>query len=230
MLSNHLKLAFRNANRQKGYSITNILGLAAGMAVCLLIFLVVRFETSFDRFHLKKDHIYRVVSLFKEPQGDDYEGGVPFPTAPALRQDYPQLKNVADILSLGGDGQISVPDSNDATHPLHQFRPLRIFKEETGILYSEPQFFGIFDFQWLAGDKSTALKDPNTVVLTQTIAEKYFGSWQAAIGRSIVIDKLGSPMKVTGILADMPHLLIQNKLSPSDKIVCSVSIDSATAP
>lgn len=195
MLSNYFKLAFRNATRQKGYSITNILGLAAGIAVCLLIFLVVRFETSFDRFHSQKEHIYRVVSVFKEPQGIDYEPGVPFPTAPALRQDYPQLKNVADILSLGGDGQITVPDSNGST---------QLFKEETGILYSEPQFFSIFDFPWLAGDKSTALKEPNTVVLTQTIAEKYFGNWQNAIGRSIILDKLGSPLRVTGILADMP--------------------------
>jgi putative ABC transport system permease protein len=173
MLTRYVKLAFRTANRQKGFSITNILGLAAGMAVCLLIFLVVRFETGFDRFHAKKDHIYRVVSIFKEPQGIDYEPGVPFPTAPALRQDCPQLKNVADILSLGGDGQISVPDSNGST---------QLFKEETGVLYSEPQFFGIFDFQWLAGDKATALKEPNTVVLTKTIAEKYFGNWEDAVG------------------------------------------------
>lgn len=198
MLYNYFKLAFRNANRQKGYSIANILGLASGMAVCLLIFLVVRLETNFDRFHAKKDHIYRVVSIFKEPQGIGYEPGVPFPTAPALRQDYPQLKNVADILSLGGDGQISVLDSNNATHPLH------LFKEDAGILYTEPQFFDIFDFQWLAGDKSTALKDPNTVVLTKTMAEKYFGTWQSAIGKSLGFDKLSSPLKVTGILADMP--------------------------
>jgi putative ABC transport system permease protein len=197
MFKNYFRIAFRNMTRNKGYSFINILGLATGIAVCLVIFLVVRFETSFDNFHSKRDHIYRVVSVFKTPQGIDYEPGVPFPTAAALRRDYPQLKNVTSIASFGGGGQISV--LNNPNEP----GAARKFKEETGVLYAEPEFFDVFDFKWLAGNKANALKDPNTVLLTKSIAQKYFGTWQSAVGRLIKLDN-SYTFKVTGILNDMP--------------------------
>jgi len=197
MLKNYFKISFRNLTSNKGYAVINILGLSVGITVCLLIFLVIRFETSFDNFHSKKDHIYRVVSVFKTPAGLDYEPGVAFPTAPALRLDYPQLKNVASILSLGGGEQInSLNNLNDA-------HPLKMFKEPYGVFYAEPQFFDVFDFTWLAGDKRTALLDPNTVLLTRSTAEKYFGNWQSAIGKFLKINNTWL-LKITGILNDMP--------------------------
>ncbi len=175
----------------------NILGLAIGIAVCLMIFLVIRFEMSFDNFHSRKDHIYRVVSVFKLPEGTDYEPGVPFPTGSALHVDYPQIKNVASILSLGGGEQInSLDNMNDP-------RPLKMFKEEYGVFYAEPQFFDMFDFKWLAGDKATAIQEPNTVLLNRSTAEKYFGSWQNAMGRFLKLNN-AFLLKVTGILNDMP--------------------------
>jgi len=105
--------------------------------------------------------------VFKTPQGIGYESGVPFPTAPALRRDYPQLRNVASILSLGGDGLITVGSG-------------RKFRETSGILFAEPQFFGMFAFRWLTGDKQKALREPNSVVLTRSTATKYFGGWTSA--------------------------------------------------
>ena len=197
MLKNYLSITFRNLSSNKGYAIINILGLAIGITVCLLIFLVIRFETSFDNFHNKKDHIYRVVSVFKTPGGIDYEPGVAFPTAPALRLDYPQLKNVASILSLGGGEQINSLNNLNETHPL------KMFKEPYGVFYAEPQFFDIFDFNWLAGDKRTALQDPNTVILTRSTAEKYFGSWQIAMGKFLKVNNTWL-LKITGILNDIP--------------------------
>jgi putative ABC transport system permease protein len=197
MLRNYFRIAIRNVSTNKGYSIINILGLAIGITVCLLIFLVIRFETSFDNFHSRKDHIYRVVSVFKTPVGIDYESGVAFPTAPALRLDYPQLKNVASILSLGGGEQINSLDNMNEAHPL------KMFKEPYGVFYAEPQFFDIFDFNWMAGDKQTALQDPNTVLLTRSTAEKYFGSWQSAMGKFLKVNNTWL-LKITGILDDMP--------------------------
>lgn len=197
---NFFRLTFRQAIRQKEQTIIKILGLAVGTAVCLLIFLIVRFETSFDDFHPSRDHIYRVVSVFKTPLGIGYEPGVPFPTAPALRRDYPQLKQVASILSLGGDGLITVETNNNKDNTNKDNTK---FREESGILYAEPQFFDMFAFRWLAGDKTTALNDPNTVLLTKSTAEKYFGSWTSAIGRSLKLDNSWL-LKVTGILDDMP--------------------------
>ena len=197
---NFFRLTFRQAIRQKEQTIIKILGLAVGTAVCLLIFLIVRFETSFDDFHPSRDHIYRVVSVFKTPLGTGYEPGVPFPTAPALRRDYPQLKQVASILSLGGDGLITVETNSNKDNTNKDNTK---FREESGILYAEPQFFDMFAFRWLAGDKTTALNDPNTVLLTKSTAEKYFGSWTSAIGRSLKLDNSWL-LKVTGILDDMP--------------------------
>jgi putative ABC transport system permease protein len=194
---NFLTIAFRQARRHKEQAIIKILGLAVGIAVCLMIFLVIRFETSFDDFHPMRDQIYRVVSVFNTPQGIDYENGVPFPTAPTLRHDFPQLQHVASILSLGGNGQISVMSATTGNHTDAKYR------EESGILYAEPQFFDMFAFKWLAGDKPTALNDPNTVLLTRSVAEKYFGSWQSAIGRSVKLDNYWV-LKVTGVLADPP--------------------------
>jgi ABC-type antimicrobial peptide transport system permease subunit len=192
-----LTIAFRQANRNRAQAIIKILGLAVGIAVCLMIFLVVRFETSFDGFHPGRDRIYRVVTVSTTSQGISYENGVPFPTAPTLRRDFPQLQQVASILSLGGNGQISVMDAGTVSHASQKFR------EESGILYAEPQFFDLFAFKWLAGDKPTALNDPNTVLLTRSMADKYFGNWQSAIGRSLMLDN-SWVLKVTGVLADPP--------------------------
>jgi len=184
------RIAVRQAVRNKEQTIIKIAGLAVGIAVCLVIFLVVRFETSFDDFHPSRDHIYRVVSVFKTSQGIGYESGVPFPTASALRHDYPQLKNVASILSLGGDGLITL-------------RTGKKFQETNSILYAEPQFFDMFAFHWLSGDKQKALTGPNTVVLTRSMAVKYFGDWTSAVGSTLKLDN-NRLLQVTGVLEDVP--------------------------
>ena len=92
MLKNYFKTAIRNLLRNKSYAAINIIGLAVGIAACLLIFLVVQFELSFDNFHKKKANTYRVVSEFNTPEGVFHSSGVPFPVPNALRLDYPQLK------------------------------------------------------------------------------------------------------------------------------------------
>jgi len=176
MIKNNLKTVGRNLIRNKSYTAINIAGLAIGIAASLLIFLVIHYETSFDNFHQNKDRIYRVVTAAKTPEGMQYGTGVPLPTSQGLRIDYPQIK-VTSIFRNGG--QISVLDDNA--------RVLKKFKEPD-IFFSDPQFFGIFNFAWLAGDKKAALTEPNTVVLTQETAEKYFGNWRDAVGKTIVYE------------------------------------------
>ncbi|HEX3385013.1 MAG TPA: ABC transporter permease, partial [Mucilaginibacter sp.] len=191
MIKNYFKTAWRSLSRNKSFALINISGLAVGIAACLLIFLVVHFETSFDNFHKKKDHIYRVFTVSKTPQGLSYNSGVPMPTAEGLRLDYPNLL-VASIFKT--DRQITVP-GNDIQAP-------KKFDEEN-LFFAEPQVFDVFDFGWLAGDKTSALKDPNAVVLTQNEAEKYFGDWKQAIGKTIVYENK-KQLKVTGILKNVP--------------------------
>ncbi len=193
MIKNNIKTAWRSLLHNKSYATLNIVGLAVGVAACLLIFLIIKYETSFDMYHTKKDHIYRVVTLQGAPDGTEYVSGVPFPTSPGLRLDFPQLKQVASILRANGT-LLSLND--DKTNATKKFK-----EDET--YYTEPQFFDVFDFKWLAGDKKTALNDPNTIVLTQTEADKFFGDWKNAIGKTIKLENKTN-LKVTGILSDPP--------------------------
>ncbi|TSD66899.1 FtsX-like permease family protein [Inquilinus sp. KBS0705] len=193
MFKNYLKTAWRSLIRNKSYTTINIIGLSIGIAACLLIFLVINFETSFDNYHTDKDQIYRVLTKRISPDGVKYRMGVPFPTAEALRLDYPQLKYVTNVFN-DDDKQLNVLNEHNGQS--------KKFKEND-LYFVDTQFFKVFDFGWLAGNKQTALTEPNSVVLTQKIAEKYFGTWQNAIGKVVKYDnKLD--LKVTGILKNLP--------------------------
>lgn len=194
MLRNYFQTAIRNLRPNKGYAAINIVGLAVGIAACLLIVLVIQFETSFDNFHPNRDHIYRVGSDFKQPDGMHYSVGACFVAARQLRIDYPQLRNVATIYHSAGD-QITVMDANN--------KPTEKKFDEQGLFFIEPPFFEIFNFPLVAGDPKTALAEPNTAVLTQATAERYFGNWQNALGRTIQY-KDHTICKVTGILKNLP--------------------------
>jgi putative ABC transport system permease protein len=194
MFRNYFKTAIRNLLRNKSYAVINITGLTVGIAACLLIYLIVSYHLSFDTFHSKKDRIYRAVSEFKGEHEVTYSSGVPFPVTRGLREDFPELAKVAAIFGSGND-QITVLDENS--------QPGTKYKEAKGFFFAEPEFFEIFDFNWLAGKPQTALSDPNTVVLTQEMAEKYFGDWHSAMGRSIKLEN-AEVLKVTGILENLP--------------------------
>jgi len=196
MLKNYFKTAFRNLVRRKSYTIINIAGLAAGIAICLVLFLVIRYEMSFDNYHQRKNRIYRVLTEYHHADSPDifYGKGVPAPLPAALKTNFPQAEKVAVIYSEGND-QIQVLDDNG--------QPVKKFKEEQGVFFTEPSLFDIFDFKWLAGSPAS-LNNLNSAVITKTIAEKYFGDWQFAIGKMIKWNNQ-DPLKVTGILADIPE-------------------------
>jgi len=192
MIKNYFKTAFRNLMRNKSFTIINVLGLAVGIAASLLIFLVMRYETSFDNFHAKKDHIYRVGSIFNTQDGISYGAGVSFPVGPALRIDFPQVKEVGSIFRRGND-LITIEENG------------QLKKFQSGVYYAEPEFFNMFDFGWLTGNPKISLSDPASVVLTKEIAEKYFGNWQTAIGKTIKYKNDNAQVyKVTGILKNVP--------------------------
>jgi len=209
MLKNYFKTAFRNFQRNKSYALINTLGLAVGIAACFLIFLVVQFESSFDNFHPKKNSIYRVGTQFHNQDGVSYSAGVAFPVANGLRLDFPQIKKVASIYRNGG--QITIED------PGNQEKKL----QEDNFYYAEPQFFNIFNFPFLSGDAKTALNDPNSAVLTQAIAEKYFGNWKNAIGKTIKYDNK-TLFTVKGILQNVPH----NSDFPLSVVVAYSALDN----
>lgn len=206
MFESYLKTAIRNLARHRNYTIINIAGLAVGIAVCMMIFIIIRFQTSFDEFHAKKDRIFRVLTEQRTDAGTvAYEEGLPFPLPTGLKTAFPQMEAVAPVYASHND-QVQVLDDNGT--------PVKSFKEQRGVFYTEPSFFRIFDFPLLAGSHAS-LKDPNNVLLTQEVAETYFGDWRSAMGKSlkiIVSYRIGSllfqsppvALKVSGILATIP--------------------------
>ena len=194
MFKNYFSTAFRNLSRNRSYAFINVVGLAVGVAACLLIFLVIQYEKSFDNFHKNKERIYRVAMRYNGPDGITYDRGSALPAGKQLRLDYPQLQNVASIMGSQGD-QLTIVDENN--------RPTESKFKEQGLFFAEPQFFEIFNFPFLAGDPSTALSAPNTAVMTQQAAEKYFGDWHKALGRSVKY-RGNKICKITGILKNLP--------------------------
>ncbi|MEO5564316.1 MAG: ABC transporter permease, partial [Chitinophagaceae bacterium] len=192
MLKNYIKIAFRNLKRNKMYAALNVVGLGIGIAASLLIFIVIKYETSFDNFHPDSKNIYRVGSVFNGEDGIDYSSGVSFPVADALRIDYPQLKQVAAIYKRG-----AIVTTGD------EGAPLRKKFNEGEVYFAEPSFFRMFNFTWLAGTPETALSGPGSVAISQEIAEKYFGDWKSAVGQNIKFNNK-DVYKVTGILNNVP--------------------------
>lgn len=193
MFKNYLKTAIRNLTRNKTYTSINVFGLATGIAVCLIIFLVIRFETSFDTFHKNKDRIYRVITEFHDDNGTSYNSGVPFPLPRTLRTDFPQVEKVAAIYNDSNE-QLAILNSSGGV--------VKKFKEQTGVFFTEPDFFDIFDFKWLTGSASS-LAEPNTAVVTKTIAEKYFDDWKQAVGKIVRLEDK-KELKITGVIDDVP--------------------------
>jgi putative ABC transport system permease protein len=206
MIKNYFKTAFRSLVRNRIYSAINIAGLAVGITVCLIIFIIIQFHKSYDSFHLKRDRIYRVLTeLHQDGSSTRYARNVPFPMPEGLKAEFPQLEQVAPVYASHND-ELQVLDVNGA--------PLKNFKEQSGVFYTTSSFFKIFDFPLLAGSYES-LNDPNNVLLTKEIAETYFADWKTAIGKTIKISSsysigaglFSSPsvtLKVSGILATIP--------------------------
>lgn len=194
MIQNYFKIAIRSLLRNKSYASINAIGLAVGIAACLLLFLIVQFESSFDNFHTKKDRIHQVVSEFHYG-GVSYGEGSPMPVPMALRTDYPQLEKVAGIAATGA--QINIYNAKKQSVE-------KKFKDEGGMFYAEPEFFEMFDFPMLSGDPKTMLSEPYTAILTQEMAEKFFGDWKSAIGKTFTRDNEKEPYRITGILKNIP--------------------------
>ena len=207
MIRNNFKTSFRKLARNRNYAFMNIAGLAAGIAVCLIIFIIIHFQTSFDNFHANKDRIYRVLteSHHAESGSVTYAKNVPFPMPGGLKAAFPQLEQVAPVYASHNDA-LQVIDDNGAQ--------VKNFKEQNGVFYTSPSFFKMFNFPLLAGSYES-LNDLNNVLLTKETAETYFGDWKSAMGKTIKIAgyySMGAglfqfpatALKVSGILATIP--------------------------
>ena len=190
MLENYFKIAYRNLQRSKAYTFINVFGLALGITCVILIFTLVRYHLSFDNFHAHGDRIYRLITEFHE-ETIVREYGVPSPLGKAFRNDFTFAEKTARVVNYD-EQLISLPNSKDNLK----------FEEKEGLAYAEPEFFNIMNFPLLEGDKTTVLANPNSAIITEKLAIKYFGK-PNAIGQTIRVNN-STNYKITGILKDLP--------------------------
>jgi len=187
MFKNYLKIALRNFLRHKGYSFINVAGLAVGMTCCILMLLFVQDELSYDRFHVNAERIYRVTSEEKNESAIRRLANTHAPIAPALRAAFPEIAQAVRLFPR------SVAVKRDV---LKQFQEERFY-------FADSAFFSVFSFQFLHGDPQTALQALDGLVLTQAVAQKYFGE-ENPLGQIVTIENR-IPLKVTGVLQNPPN-------------------------
>jgi len=188
MFKNYSKVAFRNLTRQKAFSFINILGLAIGLTVSFLILIYVLDELSYDRYHEQADRIYRIADKGQVGGQLLNIAVTPAPWAFALKNDYPEIEHVT---------RIKPPDSRW----LIGYGEKKFY--ERGFFFADSTVFDIFSFSLLRGNSRTALKEPYSLVITESMALKYFGD-DDPIGKVLKGDNRYD-FKVTGVMQDIPH-------------------------
>lgn len=181
MFKNYFKTGWRAISRYKSYSIINIFGLTLGIASCLVIFLIVQYELGYDKFHKKASRIYRVTL-----NAIDFNPSVSMAVVPAIRNDFPELEEVSQVW-YQQSGLITVGQTK---------------YDEKDFAFADGYLPSVFDYDWMEGNPKNALAEPNSVVLTEHIAYKYFGN-KEAMGRMIRLENQYN-LKVTGVIKDLP--------------------------
>lgn len=217
-----LKIIFRtiwnHLRQHKTYAALNIVGLAIGIGCSLVIYKIIDYESSFDSYHKHYENIYRLIIKYQDPiEGIKYQSGQVHPLGEALRNDFSGIDAVMTFYAE--KGQVNIENSNGTIYK---------YQENTGLVYAEPNIFNIFDFNFLAGDPSTALMDKGSVVITASLAQKYFKVSEQDVGEALhrfIIINNKSALQVRGIIADPP----QNTDLPF-KIIANYKDQTASNP
>jgi len=197
MLNRYFKLSYRTLWKNKSFALINILGLAVGIGASLLIFLVIHYEMSYDKFQSRHDRIFRIVTTERKVSDNgitNMHSMTPRPLAAALRRYYPSLEKVATLQEIGA-AQFYIQIAGQPEE--------KKFKEESGLYFTEPGLYDIFDFTWLAGTPA-GLEEPNTAVLNEHLARTFFGKPEDAIGKTIQMWSYRVPLRITGVFKDLP--------------------------
>ena len=202
MLKNYWFIAIRKLWKHKVHAAINVFGLAIGITSCLIIFLITRFELSFDRFHPGGDRIYRLVHRHngENLHGEHFGAAIPGPLAPTMQK---ELTGCTVSAFLTSSPTIIVP-AGDPRQPAKQFEAASQ-DEAAPVIITDPQYFRIFQYKWLAGNPATALNDPYRVVLSAKEVRQFFGNISPAdaMGREVIyVDRDTIPAYVSGVVAD----------------------------
>lgn len=190
MFRNYFKIALRNILKHKFFSAINIIGLVIGMTCCLLIFIYVMDEVSYDRFHQDHENLYRVGLHGKISGQEIFTTNSSLPVGPAMKNEIPGVEEILRLVPAGSGAGVAFRYEDKS------------FTEEK-VLYADSNFYNFFSFKLIEGDPKTALKEPNSIVLTKSMAAKYFGGGDA-MGKTLVVGTDKWPCKVTGITEEAP--------------------------
>src|ERR1700712_125962 len=191
MLKNYFKIAWRNLNRNKVSSIINISGLAIGLACVLLIGMYVKDEFSYDRFFSDANRIYRVNTHEKMGNDEFTAGHTPPPVGLALTSNFPEIESYTRIYKPG----------DEIVHFVNKGQKNAL--TEKALLAVDSNFLQFFNYPLVEGNRNTCLNGPNSIVLTERAARKYFGD-SHAVGKNLVFDEYATPFTVTAVLKDLP--------------------------
>ncbi len=187
MIKNYLRIALRNFRRHKGYSFINIAGFAIGMACCLLILLYVRHELSYDRYHNDVERVCRIVQDIRTQTANRVFVPVSPMVAPTLKSDYPQVEYAARAFTFTGSRLVRRKDT---------------FFYEDRFMYADKELFDVLTFQFIQGNPQGALARPNTLVMSQCMALKYFSNVNP-LGDTLEINQ--QEYEITGVVKDCPE-------------------------
>lgn len=195
MFKNYFTVAFRTFWRNKTFSFINIVGLAIGISASLVIYLIVAYDFGFDKFEPDRSRIYRVVTDMHFPDQDFKNPGVPLPLPAAAKTELTGIEIAAPFHTGNGDINVVVNGGNN--------KPV-VFKKQNSIIYADDNYFKLIPYTWLAGSSQDALKDPFTVVLTESRARSYFpfADVKQAVGQVITYND-SIKARVTGIVKDV---------------------------
>ncbi|NII28028.1 FtsX-like permease family protein [Pseudoflavitalea sp. X16] len=197
MIRNYFILAFRNFRKHKVFSLINVLGLAVGISASLVIYLIVQYEFSFDRFHKDGDRIYRVVSNLNFSGKTFDNSGVPAPLRTEAGTAIPGIEVAAGFYTMY-QPRVSIHKSGTE-------KPA-VFRERKGVIFADQHYFNLFAYQWLAGSPDV-LKGPSVVVLSESRAKEYFpvGDATKAVGQVMMYDD-SIAVTVAGIVKDLDQV------------------------
>lgn len=196
MFKNYFTIALRTLWKNKIFTFINILGLAIGISASLVIFLLVQYDFSFDKFHKDGDRLYRVVSKFNFDGEIFYNSGVTYPMGRTMKNEVTGLDDVAAFWTWDDDTKVSVP-LKSTTNPV-------VYKKQKKIIYADEHYFNLIRYDWVAGSPTSSLQKPFQVVLTAQTAQQYFPGMTASeiIGKEIIFNDT-IRTNVAGIVKDI---------------------------
>ncbi len=192
MIRTYFKTAFRNLLRNRKHALLNILGLGVAIAACIIVFLVIQYENSYDKHLEGYKNIYEIVTKDKDADGEHFTNGVPFPVIKYLRQDNPQYQFAELMQNFGVQVTARSPGSDN-----------KKFREESGVFFGDPELLKMFEVKFLAGNAGV-LNDVNSVAISRSTAERYFGDWKTAVGKTVVLDNDVHDLAVAAVFEDVP--------------------------